>query len=175
MPSPATLHPMAIISRWPIGRKSVHGFGVHINVPAGAGDSAISLWVFTAHLPYTPYQPYQVNNIPYHDAPFLRTAEEVVESAQKTRGAHVRRLIDDVKESCAPGDFVCLTGDFNEPSHHDWTDSAALAGVHPIQCKWPTTHAIETQTGLVVRSSRPSWRPCSHYLSSGHVRFAAFR
>lgn len=156
MPSAATVHPLAIISRWPLGKRSKHGFGVHLSVPAASPDAQpFSVWAFTAHLPYTPYEPYQLTGIPYHDAPMLRTAAEAIASASATRASHVQRLIDDVKESCHADDFVFLVGDFNEPSHRDWTDEAALAGVHPVACKWPSAEAVERQLGLVVRLCFP--------------------
>lgn len=151
LPSPGTIHPMAIISRWPIERKSCHGFGVRISVPsAHADEDAYSVWVFNCHLPYFPYQPYQLAGIPYHDAPMLRTADEAIASAEASRATHVQLLINDMKASCTADDFVCLTGDFNEPSHRDWTDEAALAGLHPIACQWPSARTIEQNTGLVV-------------------------
>jgi exonuclease III len=34
---------------------------------------------------------------------------------------------------------VIVTGDFNEPSVHDWTPEAVAAGQKPVAVKWPTT------------------------------------
>ncbi|MFN4159767.1 MAG: endonuclease/exonuclease/phosphatase family protein [Gemmobacter sp.] len=34
---------------------------------------------------------------------------------------------------------VFVTGDFNEPSHLDWTPAAVVAGLHPVAVTWPTT------------------------------------
>ena len=32
-----------------------------------------------------------------------------------------------------------MVGDFNEPSHLDWTEAAARAGRHPIKVEYPTS------------------------------------
>ena len=41
------------------------------------------------------------------------------------------------------GSPVFLTGDFNEPSHLDWTQAAANAGLHfGKKVDWPTSHAV---------------------------------
>ena len=36
-----------------------------------------------------------------------------------------------------------LTGDFNEPSHRDWTQSAVPAKICPLSVEWPSTKAVE--------------------------------
>ena len=50
-----------------------------------AGNMALNLT--HAHLMHAPYQPYQLLNIPYADAPFIKTAGEAVAEARKARGA----------------------------------------------------------------------------------------
>ena len=53
---------------------------------------------------------------------------------------------------------VFLTGDFNEPSHLDWTQVAANAGLHfGKKVDWPASRAI-TNTGLIdsFRELRPN-------------------
>jgi hypothetical protein len=35
-----------------------------------------------------------------------------------------------------------VVGDFNEPSHLDWTEAAAKAGRHPIKVEYPTSLAM---------------------------------
>jgi exodeoxyribonuclease III len=37
---------------------------------------------------------------------------------------------------------IFITGDFNEPSHQDWTSAAAAAGHCPLKVVWPTTKAL---------------------------------
>ena len=36
-----------------------------------------------------------------------------------------------------------ITGDFNEPSHRDWTTAAADANQCPLCVEWPSTKAVE--------------------------------
>jgi exonuclease III len=36
-------------------------------------------------------------------------------------------------------------GDFNEPSHRDWTESAVKAGLQPLAVPFPTVKAIEAK------------------------------
>jgi exonuclease III len=98
--------------------------------------------MFNAHLMHAPYQPYQLLNIPYADAPFIRTANEAIAEARKARGNQVERLVSELKPILASGRPVFLTGDFNEPSHLDWTDRAAKAGRCPLAVEYPTTKAI---------------------------------
>ncbi len=48
---------------------------------------------------------------------------------------------------------VFLTGDFNEPSHRDWTDAVAITGTHPLVCEWPTVKSLETEVRVCCVSS----------------------
>ncbi len=90
----------------------------------------LSVWLFNTHLPYTPYQPFQLLGIPYMDNPFLETEEQAVASAASTRDTHIQSVLADMRQSVvAEGALLMLTGDFNEPSPHDWTDSSVIAGV----------------------------------------------
>jgi len=115
-------------------------------------------WIFNAHFAYMPYQPYQLLKIPYEKAPFLDTEEEAIESAKKSRGAQVAEMlreIEDVRKE-NPAIPIFITGDFNEPSHLDWTAETAQIRRHPIKVEWPTTKAI-SDAGFVdcFRAIRP--------------------
>lgn len=101
------------------------------------GDVAL----FNVHLAHKPYQPYQLLSIPYVDSPPLKSADEAIESATKTRGGQVRELLAAVEESKAAVQIV--TGDFNEPSARDWTAEAVAAKRCPLVVAWPTTKAVE--------------------------------
>ena len=48
-----------------------------------------------------------------------------------------------VKESDALGLPTVVTGDFNEPSHLDWTKEVVATGRHPITVKWPGSQTFE--------------------------------
>jgi endonuclease/exonuclease/phosphatase family metal-dependent hydrolase len=121
---------------------SPNKWGVLLRLKDGA-----EVWMFNAHLPASPYQPYQLLNIPYGEAPFVKTGAEAAEWARKSRGRNVERLLADLKPALASGKPVFLTGDFNEPSHQDWTERAAKAGQCPVAVEYPTSHAI-TQAGM---------------------------
>ncbi|HVK57241.1 MAG TPA: endonuclease/exonuclease/phosphatase family protein [Candidatus Kapabacteria bacterium] len=131
-----------VLTRHPILTNTPQKWGVLIRVPE-IGE----VWMFNAHLNHAPYQPYQLLKIPYANAPFITTAEEAVAEARKARGEQVSRLVSEMKVALASGKPVFLTGDFNEPSHQDWTKRAADAGKVPIAVPYPTTVTI-TETGV---------------------------
>jgi exodeoxyribonuclease III len=131
-----------ILSRWPVVTNTAARWGAVIRHPSGR-----TFHVFNAHLAHAPYQPYQLLGIPYANAPFVKTAEEAVEAARRARGGQVQRLLGELKPALAAGGAVFLTGDFNEPSHQDWTPRAARAGRCPMEVRYPTTLSL-SQAGL---------------------------
>jgi exodeoxyribonuclease III len=133
---------VGILSRWPIVGELGGAAGVVVRLPSGR-----TVHVYNVHLAHAPYQPYQLLRIPYEKAPFLETAAEAVAAARAARGAQVEATLDDIRTSLAGGEVVILTGDFNEPSHMDWTPRAASAGIVPIAVPYPATRAIE-EAGL---------------------------
>jgi exodeoxyribonuclease III len=48
----------------------------------------------------------------------------------------------ELKPALASGQPVFLTGDFNEPSHQDWTERAAAAAKCPLAVEYPSTLAV---------------------------------
>lgn len=127
----------AIPSRFSIITNAPRRWGVTIRLPSGK-----EAWMFNAHLMHAPYQPYQLLKIPYADAPFIKTAAEAVSEARKARGEQVKRLLAELKPALASGRPVFLTGDFNEPSHQDWTERAAAAAMCPLAVEYPSTLAV---------------------------------
>jgi endonuclease/exonuclease/phosphatase family metal-dependent hydrolase len=126
----------AILSRYPIGGATPNDLGVAIEVDGR------TVYAFNIHLDDSPYQPYQLLGIEYGEWPFLSTEAEAVRFAEETRGPALRLLMDDLKGAeGAAAAFVF--GDFNEPSHRDWTEAAVAAGRHPTAVRYPTTLAIE--------------------------------
>jgi endonuclease/exonuclease/phosphatase family metal-dependent hydrolase len=136
---------LKIISRFPL-----------IDPPGGNG---VYLWVQVApgqmvamgnlHLPSDPYGPYLVR-----DGSAL---EEVVANEQDTRMPMLQENLDVLPGVIAAGFPVLVTGDFNTPSHLDWTEAAskAIPAVkYPVQ--WPVTVAME-QAGFrdVYRVAHP--------------------
>lgn len=122
----------AVISRYPIGAASAHDLGVSLDV------NGRTVWLFNIHLDDEPYQPYQLLGIEYGPAPFIKTGAEAVKFATETRGPALDLLRADLAEADGAA-AVFVTGDFNEPSVHDWTPEAVAAGHHPVAVKWPTT------------------------------------
>jgi exodeoxyribonuclease-3 len=126
----------AILSRYPIGKPTPNDTGVEIMVDGR------KVQVFNIHLDDSPYQPYQLLGIEYGDSPFLKTADEAVKAAEATRGPGLKLLFDDMA-AAGEADAAFVFGDFNEPSHRDWTEAAVKAGNQPMVVPFPTVKAIE--------------------------------
>jgi exodeoxyribonuclease III len=146
----------AVLSRFPITELTPGRHGAIVVLPSGR-----PLHVFNVHLPASPYQPYQLLRIPYGNAPFLDTVEELVAAAHKARGDGVTALLQELSPRIKAGDAVVLTGDFNEPSHEDWIPAAVEAGLAPLAVPYPTTQRI-LEAGMVdaYRGVHPN--PVSH-------------
>jgi exodeoxyribonuclease-3 len=126
----------AVISRYPIGKATPNDLGVDIDV------NGRKVLIFNIHLDDAPYQPYQLLNIEYGPFPYLKTAEEAVVSATATRGPALKLLFEDMA-AAGEADAAFVTGDFNEPSHRDWTEATVKAGLHPLPVPFPTVKAVE--------------------------------
>lgn len=113
---PEALWANAIVSRFPIRGATPAGLGAAINV---AGRT---VHLDNVHLPDAPYQPYSLLGVPYGDDPFISTEAGAIRFADQARGTGIRLLLEDLK-AAAGSDAVFVTGDFNEPSHRDWTAS----------------------------------------------------
>jgi endonuclease/exonuclease/phosphatase family metal-dependent hydrolase len=128
----------AILSRYPIGEPTPHGLGVAIEVDGR------HVYAFNVHFTDFPYQPYQLMRIPYGDAPFLDSGEAAARAAGLARGSGVQLLHEDL--AAADGaDAAFVFGDFNEPSHRDWTARTVASGRHPAAVAFPSARAIESR------------------------------
>ena len=127
----------SIMSRLEVVAVAPHGFGVAVRLPGGG-----IAHVFNVHPTHRPYQPYQLAGIPYQGGHIIHGAAEAIEEARKARGAEIAALIAALRPVLAGGEPVFLTGDFNEPSHLDWTARAADAGVCPLAVAWPSSSAL---------------------------------
>lgn len=134
----AALWANAILSRYPIGAATQNDLGVAIDV---AGRR---VFAFNVHFTDFPYQPYQVMGIPYGDAPYLHSGAEAERAAEAARGSAVALLLRDLR-AADRADAAFVFGDFNEPSHRDWTAGTAAAGRHPFAVAYPATRALEAQ------------------------------
>jgi endonuclease/exonuclease/phosphatase family metal-dependent hydrolase len=131
-----------ILSRFPIVTNTPRKWGVTIRMPSNR-----ELQMFNVHLMHAPYQPYQLVGIPYANGRFIKTAAEAVDEARKARGAQVERMLSELKPALTGHQPIFLTGDFNEPSHQDWTKRAAEAGQCPIAVDYPSVLAV-TSAGM---------------------------
>jgi len=126
----------AVLSRYPIIGVSPNQLGVRLDI---AGRTAV---LFNLHPTDYPYPPYQLLRIPYGAQPDIETAEQAQRYASRARGKALTLLLNELTFA-GGADLVLLTGDFNEPSHLDWTASAAEAGIHPLSVRWPFSAALE--------------------------------
>ena len=121
-------------------------------------DSGRHAYVFNVHLSSHPYQPYQLLKIrpKWHkhtnNITFIKTEAEAIEWAKKSRGVEIAKVLRQVKSIPDKEAPVFVVGDFNEPSHLDWTEAAAKAGRHPIKVAYPTS------TGMAKSGFRDSYR-----------------
>lgn len=132
-----------ILSRFEIVGLTPGKHGAEIKLPDGS-----SFHHFNVHLYHAPYQPYQLLKIPYEDAPFLDTPEDLVRAAQAARGDELAATLAEMKTFIDQGARVALTGDFNEPSHLDWTAKAVVAGTAPLEVAYPASKQVAA-LGLV--------------------------
>ncbi len=133
----------AVISRYPITGHTPAKWGVFIEV-----SPTLTICLFNVHFPAAPYQPYQLLNIPYGEAPFISTEAAAIDWAKRSRGEPLQRMLAELVEVRDQGVPVFVTGDFNEPSHLDWTQRAAEQGTHPLKVSYPTTSRV-TEEGLL--------------------------
>ncbi|MGZ8611386.1 MAG: endonuclease/exonuclease/phosphatase family protein [Actinomycetota bacterium] len=123
---------MHVISRFPILE------------PGGSdGDWALLLLapgrvaaIMNTHLPATPYTPYRIVNRGFDRATILRQEEW-------TRLRRIEHEIEALSPLLDAGVPTFFTGDFNSPSHRDWTRAAVLARGLPYPVRWPVARAME--------------------------------
>lgn len=105
------------------------------------------LAVVNVHLPSAPYGP--------NRAAAGASADELV-AAERGRMAALEPAVAATERLEELGLPVLVIGDFNTPSHRDWTEETAGLRDHVIPVEWPVTLAAE-QAGLVdvYRAAHP--------------------
>ncbi|MEU7003228.1 endonuclease/exonuclease/phosphatase family protein [Nonomuraea sp. NPDC046570] len=136
---------LGFISRYPItGRgplPSESGMpGSYVKVSTDERrDREVSVW--NVHLGYTPYGPY--------DACFGKDSFEqlMAKEAKSGRTGQIKKVIAAMSGDLAAADRtpVLLMGDFNAPSHLDWTPATKKCGYDSVA--WPTS-VVPEQAGL---------------------------
>ena len=152
-----------IITRFKIVGTTPRKWGAKIRLPSGK-----FVYHFNVHFASSPYQPYQLLKIPYGDAPFITTEQEAIRFANATRQHSVGAMLAEARAIRNANNAVFITGDFNEPSHLDWTPAAVGAKLCPLKVDWPTTKTV-TDAGFVdtfratypdpVRNPGMTWTP----------------
>ena len=126
-----------IVTRYEIVEEKRNG--IKVKLPSGQ-----HAYIFNLHLPSNPYQPYQLLGIQpkwhkHKDTPFIKTEAEAIASASKARGGEISELLKQIDSLPDKETPVFVVGDFNEPSHLDWTEAAAKSGRHPIKVEYPNS------------------------------------
>ena len=121
---------VAVLSRYPILETFVNGVRLELN-------SRQSACVFGVHLTSSPYQPYQVRDKAY------TKEEEIIDEARKTREHELMVVLTEIQPLIKAGERVLLCGDFNEPSHLDWTQASSQDGRHfGLEMAWPCSNKV---------------------------------
>lgn len=124
-----------ILSRFPITRFLPDGVVVKVN-------PSLEVAFFTVHLSPYPYEPYD-----FRDG-VITTPQQAIVSASTTRLPEIDPVLDQIEDMQDEGIPVFLTGDFNEPSHLDWTETTAGKNLHFGKVvEWPVSKAV-VETGL---------------------------
>ena len=118
-----------VISRFPVLRPA-GGQGLYTYVEPVPGRIVA---VANTHLPSTPYGPYKVQR--------GKSKAQVLALEQRLRVAALGHVLRVLPRLAARGIPVFLTGDFNSPSHLDWTQAVADARPDvPYPVLWPVSY-----------------------------------
>lgn len=142
---------LSVISRYPITQVISGGFtsttrGVKIQLSLGQ-----EVYLFDSHLAPYPYQPYDIRD------GLVTTESQAIIDAESARGSQMNSLLSHVSGAVGTGLPVFLVGDFNEPSHLDWTQEAADAELNfGMKVDWPASSKL-ADAGFVdaFREVRP--------------------
>ncbi len=121
-----------VVSRMPIIEPpGADGRYVFIEIEPGA-----VIAVSNVHLPSDPYGPYDVRD--------GKPVVDVIKLEQETRLPAVQQRLDVLPALVQAGIPTFLTGDFNAPSHLDWTEATVGLRSHMLYpVPWPVSKAVE--------------------------------
>ena len=144
---------LAIVSRWPLTLIGVGECFLTAHIPSR------NLIVAVIHLPDFPYAPWQITGEPYcysgECQPSLLSPKQAVTVAKQTRLPHLREALGSVEKEKGEKTKVVVAGDFNEPSHLDWTKAATKKGLVPAAIKFPCS--VEMLTKTFKDAFRETW------------------
>ena len=167
------------------GRRPFHG--IVVKLPSGQEARFYSL-----HLPHGPYQPYLLLGLSGgRSYPFIKTKAEAIDSAKRNRAKHLARVLKPIAYLPNKEAPVFVIGDFNEPSHLDWTEAAAKASRHPMKVDWScslmmakagftdayrTVHPDEmAKPGFTWSGAEPDVKPDDTINHSDRIDYVYFR
>jgi len=140
---------LSLLSRYPI--TAIPGTHARTRGAKLTLSPGQEVYIFDSHLEPFPYQPYQIRD------GAITTEAQAIAAAQAARGVSLTAGLNNMAAALATDLPVFLVGDFNEPSHLDWTQEAADASLNfGLKVDWPTSRAI-TNAGFVdaFRAVRP--------------------
>jgi len=120
-----------ILSRYPIAASTRYGATIYLTQ-----DDPVHIYNYNVHLSPSPYEPYGLRDGKID-------VEEAVAQARSSRYPEIQLVLTAMQDPLERGDPVFLLGDFNEPSHLDWTAAAARADMHlGKEVEWPISKEI---------------------------------
>lgn len=133
----------AVLSRYPLAGLDGTAWATEAQVSFDGENSKLIIW--STHLEYTPYGPYGFcESHMTQGQVFAREAE----SGRPSEITEISKLINAQLRSNGTDIPVLLAGDFNAPSHLDWTNSARGLHCGIGYTPWPTS-IIPVKAGLV--------------------------
>lgn len=135
-----------LVSKHPFESSSKGRFGVaaRIKLPGGKVANIVNV-----HIPLQPN--WRVYYLPYAAADKKHTEEQLVQLGKanwdenlwpKALNVSIQDVEKVIKPIIASGEPLFLTGDFNEPSHLDWTEAAFKAGIRPMKVNMPLSNRL---------------------------------
>lgn len=148
-----------LLSKYPIEKSEVifplrndHGTIHKLTARLPDGRTAC---VYTAHLDYLNCAYYRIRGYSgstwkeLPGGPDLDLVSILADNITSQRDDAIRAFLADARKEVAQGNLVFIGGDFNEPSHRDWTPATgALADHHGLVVPWTVTTLLE-EAGFV--------------------------
>jgi endonuclease/exonuclease/phosphatase family metal-dependent hydrolase len=135
---------LGVISRYPIVSQETVASGVGLGARVRLSDNPVrEVMVYSLHLDYLHYGPYEAERNGSTNASVLQ------EELSSQRDEQATTFVSNVQNRLASADQtpVIVCGDFNCPSHQDWTQAASSLHYGKVVA-WPVTVAL-TNAGLV--------------------------
>ncbi|WP_061291033.1 endonuclease/exonuclease/phosphatase family protein [Herbidospora cretacea] len=155
----------AVLSRYPITGTTPTVAGSAVAAKINLGARSLRLW--SAHLGYTPYGPY--------DACFGRmTVQQLLKRESSSgRTGQINSIVTAMSADLAASATtpVLLTGDFNAPSHLDWTSADSRCGYGAVP--WPTS-TVPAGAGLTDSYRQAHPNPSTHPGTTWSTVYATF-